>query len=1015
MSVNLKIGLAGNIVGSAGQELVRSLFGVAQLVAESADNVRVNKNAALALSRQVNELVTVVATELERFNDEFTDDWLHNLADFQQVLSDAQELLVEREGRSYLSQILHQERDTSRLMDISTRVKQAFSILMLQSHVQTQILVDSMLTRATENAAALDALDDHASDTLRSKKPAVSASSIPPPSYYFGRAAETQRVISIFDSDDPAYVAVLGGPGMGKTSLAIAVGNDPVVKSRFGDRRYFIACDAADGKENCLGIIAGAFGLLSGSSQTAKKALTALLGSAPTLLLLDNFESAWEAPEHRASAEEVLQLLSDIPDLSFIVTMRGSERPLGVSWSRPLLPPLAPLDTTASKQAFLSICDRGEDDFLLPHLLKPLEGVPLAITLMASLAQFEPIDALLARWQDARTAMLRKGEHDAHQHKSTSLDLSIATSLESPRLRQVPDAEYLLTLLSLLPNGAFDADIRSWTAANEDYARSLSTLLQTALSFRSPEGRIRVMTPIREFMLSARPPSESSMSSLLAHYFGLAELIYQESKASSHPDAVAIVAPEVDNIASIIRYALRHTIQLRPAIQAAARLCRLYKDTGIGSADLLSGSLAASRAANFDDLTAELVFLWAMLSYNNAVPGDPTALYQEARSMFERLEDVNGIIDTTSMLTMLLPPEEAIAAGTAMRKLAEERNDHWRITQCNQRLADVYARTGRIGEARACHERAIVASRAAEKPNYRLIAYSSYRIASYDFAGGNLAATVSLLQEALPLAQATNAYVVHILALELLGATYYAQGDMDAAIEQLQLGVTVARTAGATPLELNCLLLLAFSYVGSDREAPALETLGTADSTMLALGEGWTYAKAHSLHCRGLVALNTQDFASARAALQSAISTARTPDRVISPEYLLQREAEVRISLGQVELAEDGNAEALACFVVAALVQRKMEAHIDVLRALLGIAESLDDDAGQLVLDAIILPMHRFTLHRTLADALMCSAGIAHRRGELCVARQRARKALRLYEETKNYRGMERAHAFLGK
>ena len=47
--------------------------------------------------------------------------------------------------------------------------------------------------------------------------------------------------------------------------------------------------------------------------------------------------------------EGFLSHLNHLPKLAIIVTMRGTQRPSGVSWSRPLLPPLEKLVSVTAK------------------------------------------------------------------------------------------------------------------------------------------------------------------------------------------------------------------------------------------------------------------------------------------------------------------------------------------------------------------------------------------------------------------------------------------------------------------------------------------------------------------------------------------------------------------------------------------------------------------------------------------------------------------------------------------
>ncbi|KAF7325349.1 NB-ARC domain-containing protein [Mycena venus] len=53
-----------------------------------------------------------------------------------------------------------------------------------------------------------------------------------------------------------------------------------------------------------------------------------------------------------AEVEEFLSLLTDVPHLALIVTMRGAERPGKILWTRPFLLPLRPLSNDAARQTF---------------------------------------------------------------------------------------------------------------------------------------------------------------------------------------------------------------------------------------------------------------------------------------------------------------------------------------------------------------------------------------------------------------------------------------------------------------------------------------------------------------------------------------------------------------------------------------------------------------------------------------------------------------------------------------
>src|ERR1700761_8991102 len=126
------------------------------------------------------------------------------------------------------------------------------------------------------------------------------------------------------------------------------------------------------------------------------------------MLVLDNMETPWEPKNNRQAVDDLLLQLTDVPGLSLVVTLRGAEHPSGIPWTRPFLPPLHSLDYQASIQTFTSISDVSEDTPGLGELIQVTDGLPLAITLMATQAQYTSCALLLSRWIEKRTAMITR-------------------------------------------------------------------------------------------------------------------------------------------------------------------------------------------------------------------------------------------------------------------------------------------------------------------------------------------------------------------------------------------------------------------------------------------------------------------------------------------------------------------------------------------------------------------------------------------------------------------------------
>lgn len=212
------------------------------------------------------------------------------------------------------------------------------------------------------------------------------------PRHFYGREQPIDAVVTTVVAPAPGRVAILGSAGVcniaapagsadylliisagiGKTSVASMVLFDARVAECFGTQRYFIACDAAGGKDDLLTSIAGPLGLQGEKLQ--KKILDALGDpDQRKLIVLDNFESPWESSDSsKKEVEALLAALCALDSLAVVVTMRGSERPAGVQWSRPFLPQLGPLDAPSARKAFLALSDCLEDDPWIDPCVHPV-------------------------------------------------------------------------------------------------------------------------------------------------------------------------------------------------------------------------------------------------------------------------------------------------------------------------------------------------------------------------------------------------------------------------------------------------------------------------------------------------------------------------------------------------------------------------------------------------------------------------------------------------------------------
>ncbi|KAJ7742237.1 hypothetical protein B0H16DRAFT_1861152, partial [Mycena metata] len=302
-------------------------------------------------------------------------------------------------------------------------------------------------------------------------------------------------------SQNTPRLAILGGGGMGKTVLARAVLHHTDTCARF-EHRFFVSAEAATTAVELAALIGLHLSLDPGANLTRTVVQYFISQASPCLLILDNLETPWEPAQGREGVENLLSLLAAVEHLALIITLRGSERPGKVRWSRPFLQPLQPLSNDAAQQIFEEITDDSHASDEKSQLLEFTENMPLAVDLMAHLVEFEGISTVLNRWKTEKTSLLSIG-YDRH----SNLDASIAISLSSPRI--TPGAQQLLSLLSILPDGLSDDQLTQGNLPITDILSCKSVLLATSLAYKDTKNRLRSLVPIREHIQRFSPPSQS--------------------------------------------------------------------------------------------------------------------------------------------------------------------------------------------------------------------------------------------------------------------------------------------------------------------------------------------------------------------------------------------------------------------------------------------------------------------------------------------------------------------------
>ncbi|KAJ7579961.1 hypothetical protein C8J56DRAFT_1029989 [Mycena floridula] len=310
---------------------------------------------------------------------------------------------------------------------------------------------------------------------------------MPASTILFGRDPDVDFIVTqlTWQPETPeskrARFAILGTGGMGKTSVAVKVVRDARLLECYPQHyQAWFPCVQATSFPLLLDTVHSALDLPSNTKNTLNAILNELQSSdKPMILLFDNFETPWNAPGARAEVAQFLRDIDAIPHIAIFVTMRATVPPCEeIKWTDMRI---QPLDQDASYQLYTGIDTKAQDDEKLSELLKMLGHMPLAVKLMARQGKSTrcTVEQLLESYRNIGTAMLGPSKNSDAQN---SVSVSISLSVNSPQVKEEPDAYELLCRISMLPAGTtFEALQSLWASNIRNLQTPLQALLDTSL------------------------------------------------------------------------------------------------------------------------------------------------------------------------------------------------------------------------------------------------------------------------------------------------------------------------------------------------------------------------------------------------------------------------------------------------------------------------------------------------------------------------------------------------------
>jgi tetratricopeptide (TPR) repeat protein len=333
---------------------------------------------------------------------------------------------------------------------------------------------------------------------------------VPPsrPPIFYGRDDLVAELTDLVINDD--HIALIGAGGMGKSSLAKAILNEPLVADKFADRRFFVTYDGLDPSTITFEAFMSRFAETLGIEQVGAdpmRQISTFLRSPRALVVLDNaetFEEASGSPSLDKIPSAIAEIAS-IPGVVLILTSRSRRNAPDVAWVTKDVPAL---DPNSAQDVFFRIyggAGRIHAEEEINDLLEALEFHPLSIGILANAARqnsWSPA-ILLKRWNDRRSKLL-----DLGKGKLQSLSFTMQLSLSSPSIQDLgEDGLRALAVIAFLPQGLNDNLASDLLPSIPHIDTICDVLCMQSLAYRQG-GFVKMLAPIRHYVRDSLPPPD---------------------------------------------------------------------------------------------------------------------------------------------------------------------------------------------------------------------------------------------------------------------------------------------------------------------------------------------------------------------------------------------------------------------------------------------------------------------------------------------------------------------------
>lgn len=603
----------------------------------------------------------------------------------------------------------------------------------------------------------------------RTDQAPVRSPRIPPKRPCHGRKELIDHLADAVAGDARKPIPLLGGPALGKTTVAIATLHDSRVVEKFGDRRYYVTCNGARSRADLVAKIAQELGVAH--SPYPEDVVLATLGSKPAVLALDDAEMPLDAD--RDGVQELLARLAAVDALALLAILRGAQRPLHLEWHQAIH--VLPLDPADAREAFLRVAgSEYANDPLLDSLLEAVGCVPYSVMILGYLAQAEPdLRGLWNRWRKERTKLLRSpGVSEEFQKMAASFEVSISAPCVDEAARR------LLAVLGMLPDGIVATEVAQVFPHLGEAA--CATLRRAALVF-AREPRLRLHGLLREHVREKYPPHPDDLRRAVKYYARLAVADEAQFGGRASDQAVSRFAASLGNIEAVIQAAF-HGEQEPLALDAAAALAAFISLTGAGSRDLVRTAEGLQGSMN-PDSRARLLRNCADLETRYGNRERAYGMYEAGCDLFKSVGDMDGAADCIKKIADLEREAGSLEESAAGYQLAlDVQGEPQNVVLqagCAAGLGDIAMLRESYYEARSHFEHAFRLCLEAE--NHAGMAYCRMRLGYVSLAQKGSQEALQDFEQAIPLAAKAHDLLIEASAMQGLGTAEMELSDPDRA------------------------------------------------------------------------------------------------------------------------------------------------------------------------------------------------------------------------------------------